>query len=67
MNVSLRYATPVLLVTALGCSGGSTSLWVPARQNPRWVRCAACGTMADGHASQGTCDCGIPLPEAAAW
>ena len=49
------------------CSGGSTSLWVPARQNPRWVRCGTCGVMADSETGHGICGCGARLPEAACW
>ncbi len=40
---------------------GYTSAWVPQRINSYWVRCDACGKMAD-HAA-GTCGCGAALPE----
>lgn len=48
-------------------SGGFTSVWVPARINPRWVRCPACSKMADSSAAQGKCACGVALPEPLAY
>jgi steroid delta-isomerase-like uncharacterized protein len=44
-------------------SGGATSVWAPAAQSPLWVRCTACGTMADSGAHGGSCGCGAKLPE----
>lgn len=43
-------------------SSAFTSVWVPARINPFWVRCDACGRMSDGEPS-GQCGCGAALPE----
>lgn len=43
--------------------GGVTNVWVPARINTMWVRCAACGRMADAEQLAGQCQCGHPLPE----
>ena len=43
-------------------SSGFTSVWVPARINPFWVRCDACGRMSDGAAGD-RCNCGAALPE----
>ena len=48
-------------------SGGFTSVWVPARINPRWVRCPACSKMTDSGAAQGKCACGAALPEPLAY
>lgn len=48
-------------------SGGFTSVWVPARINPRWVRCPSCAKMADSGAAQGKCACGAALPEPLAY
>jgi steroid delta-isomerase-like uncharacterized protein len=42
---------------------GVTSVWAPDRLNTMWVRCAACGVMADSAAPAGRCACGEPLPE----
>jgi steroid delta-isomerase-like uncharacterized protein len=41
-----------------------TSVWVPARINPLWVRCPACRKMNDYEKNSGICSCGKPLPEA---
>ena len=43
--------------------GGTTSVWVPQRINAMWVRCTACGRMADFERLTGKCQCGQPLPE----
>ena len=43
-------------------ASGFTSVWVPARINPFWVHCAACGRMSDG-ATDGRCGCGAALPD----
>lgn len=42
-------------------AGVMTSVWVPDRINTMWVRCTACGRMADSES--GKCRCGQPLPE----
>ena len=41
----------------------STTVWVPERFNGMWVRCTACGQMADYDRDQGRCRCGQRLPE----
>lgn len=43
-------------------SSGFTSVWVPARINPFWVRCDGCGKMCNAEADP-TCACGTTLPE----
>ena len=43
--------------------GAMTSVWGPMRINPMWVRCMACGYMADYERSEGVCRCGQTLPE----
>jgi steroid delta-isomerase-like uncharacterized protein len=50
----------------LGSSGG-TSVWVPARLNPRRLRCNACSKMADAEKAQGKCECGAVLPDLPAY
>jgi steroid delta-isomerase-like uncharacterized protein len=42
-------------------TGGFTSVWVPARINPFWVRCTSCGRMSEG-AEGRPCACGATLP-----
>lgn len=42
---------------------GYTSVWLPERINPYWVRCQACGKMADSEAAAGTCRCGAEIPD----
>jgi steroid delta-isomerase-like uncharacterized protein len=44
-------------------SGGQTSVWIPERLNALWVRCPACGRMANADAPGGRCRCGEALPE----
>jgi steroid delta-isomerase-like uncharacterized protein len=44
-----------------------TSVWTPDHFNPLWVRCRACGKMADYEKSNGQCACGSSLPEAPAY
>lgn len=44
-------------------AGGATSIWAPVPASPLWVRCGACGTMADSGALGGSCGCGAKLPE----
>ena len=39
-----------------------TGVWVPDHLNPMWVRCAACGSVANYHRSEGKCQCGESLP-----
>ena len=41
----------------------STTVWVPERFNGLWVRCTACGQMADYDRDNGKCRCGEQLPE----
>lgn len=43
--------------------GGHTGVWVPHRFNPMWVRCPACGRMADYERQEGTCECSAALPD----
>ena len=43
--------------------GGTTTVWEPHRLNAMWVRCEACGRMADAHKQDGICPCGATLPE----
>jgi len=40
-----------------------TGVWVPHHLNPMWVRCTACGRMADFERRAGQCHCDQPLPE----
>lgn len=40
-----------------------TGVWVPHHLNPMWVRCTACGRMADFERLAGKCQCGQLLPE----
>lgn len=42
---------------------GATSVWTPAPESPLWVRCGACGSMADSTVHGGSCGCGARLPE----
>jgi steroid delta-isomerase-like uncharacterized protein len=42
-------------------TSGFTSVWVPARINPFWVRCDSCGRMSEG-AEGKACGCGAALP-----
>jgi hypothetical protein len=42
---------------------GSTSVWIPERINPMWVRCSNCGRMASYERHEGQCECGERLPE----
>jgi steroid delta-isomerase-like uncharacterized protein len=43
--------------------GGVTTVLAPERQNAMWVRCEACGQMADSRKLEGGCRCGARLPE----
>ncbi len=42
-------------------AAGYTSVWVPERINPMWLRCGACGKMTDSEKYAGTCSCGVAL------
>jgi steroid delta-isomerase-like uncharacterized protein len=42
--------------------GGATGAWVPARLNPRRIRCIACAKMALADPAQAKCECGAALP-----
>lgn len=42
---------------------GFTSVWVPERINPMYVRCPECRSMADYHRLEGACACGEQLPD----
>jgi steroid delta-isomerase-like uncharacterized protein len=48
-------------------SDGYTSVWVPARINPYWVRCGSCQKMVDSEKAAGKCACGAALPDAPAY
>jgi steroid delta-isomerase-like uncharacterized protein len=48
-------------------AGGITSVWTPHRMNRMWVRCPACGRMADAERAEGKCPCGAALPEHPAY
>jgi steroid delta-isomerase-like uncharacterized protein len=41
----------------------TTMVFVPEHINAMWMRCTACGQMADYEQGQGKCQCGQPLPE----
>ena len=43
-------------------SSGFTSVWSPARINPYWIRCTACGSMVDTSKHGRVCPCGADLP-----
>jgi heme-degrading monooxygenase HmoA len=42
---------------------GTTMVFVPDHINAMWMRCTACGQVANYDQSQGKCRCGQPLPE----
>jgi steroid delta-isomerase-like uncharacterized protein len=44
-------------------AGGVTSVWVPERINPTWVRCSICNAMTNADRADGTCSCGAALPD----
>lgn len=44
-------------------SGGVTSVWVPERINPAWVRCSICNAMTNASKADGICSCGALLPD----
>ncbi len=48
-------------------AGGYTSVWIPERFNPTWVRCLQCGRMMDYTKAHGKCTCGQTLPEPPAY
>lgn len=56
-----RTAMRAFFSDGLGVSAW-TSVWVPARFNTLWVRCANCGTMVDSESGD-PCTCGASLPE----
>jgi len=56
-----RSASRSFFASDLG-GAASTSVWVPARINPLWVRCAACSRMNDAGMAKGKCECGAALP-----
>lgn len=43
--------------------GGTNTVWIPHRINPRFLRCPACGAVTRGPVSGQSCRCGAPLPE----
>jgi steroid delta-isomerase-like uncharacterized protein len=47
--------------------GAGTGVWIPARLNPRWIRCTACSKMVDSEKAQGKCGCGAALPAPLAY
>ena len=47
--------------------GAATGVWIPARLNPRWIRCTACSKMADSEKAEGKCACGAALPAPLAY
>ena len=47
-------------------TSGFTSVWIPVRVNPYWVRCDACGRMGQA-GDESTCACGEILPEHPAY
>jgi ketosteroid isomerase-like protein len=46
---------------------GWTSVWVPERLNSLWIRCGACGQVADAESPGRCCPCGRRLPEIGAY
>lgn len=44
-------------------SSALTGVWIPARLNPRRLRCPDCSKMLDADKAQGKCGCGAALPE----
>jgi steroid delta-isomerase-like uncharacterized protein len=47
--------------------GAATGVWIPARLNPRWIRCSACSKMVDSEKAAGKCACGAALPAPLAY
>ncbi len=47
--------------------GAATGVWIPARLNPRWIRCTACSEMVDSEKAEGKCTCGAALPAPLAY
>ena len=47
--------------------GAATGVWIPARLNPRWIRCTACSKMVDSEKAEGKCACGAALPPPLAY
>jgi steroid delta-isomerase-like uncharacterized protein len=46
-----------------GCTAALTTVWVPEHFNAMWVRCTACGVMANYERAEGVCRCGQRLPD----
>lgn len=44
-----------------------TGVWIPARLNPRRLRCPECSKMLDAEKARGKCGCGAMLPEFPAY
>jgi steroid delta-isomerase-like uncharacterized protein len=47
--------------------GAATGVWIPARLNPRWIRCTVCSKMVDSEKTGGKCGCGAALPAPLAY
>jgi len=47
--------------------GAGTGVWIPARLNPRWIRCTACSKMVDSEKAERKCTCGASLPAPLAY
>ena len=61
-----RAAVGRFLSPELG-AGGVTGVWIPARLNPRRLRCTECSKIADAEKGQGMCACGAALPALPAY
>ena len=48
---------------SVACTAAWTSVWALERGNALWVRCPACGQMANHDRGNNTCACGASLPE----
>lgn len=57
-----RRAMEAFFSGGLGVAGW-TSVWVPERLNSLWIRCGACGEVADAESPGRRCPCGRALPE----
>lgn len=47
--------------------GSATGVWIPARLNPRWIRCTVCSKVVDSEKTEGKCGCGAALPAPLAY
>ena len=47
--------------------GGTTSVWIPGRLNPRRIRCTECAKLSIDDGAQGNCACGASLPAPLAY